>query len=169
MGEMKQLCELTKALHFDHAKEVIGGYLKAAATKQEMIVCATFDVDYLNEINEKYSMAAGDEVLRHLSALCHEYSDIVTRNDDEMSVVWKGISLEEGVKSATDLFTQIKASHVEFEGVQIPVSVSMGITHNHEGEVDCFSELVSTALTAIVKCKDRGRNRFIMDVAPYML
>jgi len=82
--------------------------------------------------------------------------------------VWKDCSVEEGVKRATDLFTQIKDSRLEFEGVQIPVSVSMGITHNHEGEVECFSELVSTAITAIVKCKDRGRNRFIMDVAPYM-
>lgn len=168
MGEMRQFCGLTNALHFEHAKEVVGSFLKAAATKREMVVCATFDVDYLSDINEKYGMNAGDEVLRHLSAICHEYSDIVTRHDDEMSVVWKDCSVEEGVKRATDLFKQIKESHLEFEGVQIPVSVSMGITHNHEGEVDCFSELVSTAVTAITKCKDRGRNRFIMDVAPYM-
>ena len=168
MLEMKQICELTNALHFEHAKEVVGGYLKAAATNQEMIVCATFDVDYLNEINEKYGWAAGDEVLRHLSALCHEYSDIVARKDDEMSVVWKDCSVEEGVVRATDLFKHIQASVVEFEGVHIPVTVSMGITHNHEGEVDSLDEIVATNLTAMTKCKDSGRNRFIMDVAPYM-
>ena len=168
MVEMKYVCGLTNALHFEHAKEVVGGFLKDAAAKQEMIVVATFDVDYLNDINEKYGWAVGDEVLRHLSVLCHEYSDIVTRKEDEMSVVWKDCSVEEGVKRATDLFKRIQASHVEFEGVQIPVSVSMGITHNHEGEVDSFTELVSTALTALAKCKDGGRNRFIMDVAPYM-
>ena len=168
MIEMKQVCGLTNALHFEHAKEVVGGFLKDAAAKQEMIVVATFDVDYLNEINEKYGWAAGDEVLRQLSALCHEYSDIVTRKEDEMSVVWKDCSVEEGVKRATDLFKRIQASHVEFEGVQIPVSVSMGITHNHEGDVDSFEEIVATTLTAMTKCKDGGRNRFIMDVAPYM-
>ena len=168
MEEMKYVCGLTNALHFEHAKEVVGSFLKDAAAKQEMIVVATFDVDYLNSINEKYGWAAGDEVLRYLSALCYEYSDIVTRKEDELSVVWKDCSMEEGLKRATDLFKHIQASHVEFEGVQIPVSVSMGITHNHEGEVDCFSELVSIAITAITKCKDRGRNRFIMDVAPYM-
>ena len=168
MVEMNYVCGLTNALHFEHAKEVVGGFLKDAAVKQEMIVVATFDVDYLNSINEKYGWAAGDEVLRQLSALCYEYSDIVTRKEDELSVVWKDCSVEEGVKRATDLFKHIQACQVEFEGVQIPVTVSMGITHNHEGEVDCFNELVSTALTAIGKCKDSGRNRFIMDVAPYM-
>ena len=168
MLEMKYVCGLTNALHFEHAKEVVGSFLKDAAAKQEMIVVATFDVDYLNEINEKYGWAAGDEVLRQLSALCHEYSDIVTRKEDEMSVVWKDCSVEEGVKRATDLFKRIQASHVEFEGVQIPVSVSMGITHNHEGDVDSFEEIVATTLTAMTKCKDGGRNRFIMDVAPYM-
>lgn len=168
MGEMKHLDALTKALHFEHAKEFVSNILKSAAAKQEMIVCATFDVDYLNEINEKYGWAAGDEVLRQLSAICHEEASIVTRNDDEMSVVWKDCSVEEGVKRATDLFKRIQSTVVEFEGVQIPVSVSMGITHNHEGEVECFSELVSTALVAMSKCKVGGRNRFIMDVAPYM-
>lgn len=168
MVEMKYVCGLTNALHFEHAKEIVGVFLKDAAAKKEMIVVATFDVDYLNDINEKYGWAAGDEVLRQLSAICHEYSDIVARKEDELSVVWKDCSVEEGVKRATDLFNHIQTSHVEFEGVQIPVSVSMGITHNHEGEVYSFSELVATAVTAIVKCKDRGRNRFIMDVAPYM-
>ena len=168
MVEMKTVCGLTNALHFEHAEEVVGGFLKDAAAKQEMIVVATFDVDYLNEINEKYGWSAGDEVLRYLSGLCHEYSDIVTRKEDEMSIVWKDCSVEEGVKRATDLFKHIQGSYVEFEGVQIPVSVSMGITHNHEGEVDSLDEIVATNLTAMTKCKDGGRNRFIMDVAPYM-
>ena len=168
MVEMQYVCGLTNALHFEHAKEVVGGFLKDAAAKKEMIVVATFDVDYLNDINEKYGWAAGDQVLRHLSALCHEYSDIVARKEDELSVVWKDCSVEEGVKHATDLFNHIQASHVEFEGVQIPVSVSMGITHNHEGDVDSFDEIIATTLTAMTKCKNGGRNRFIMDVAPYM-
>ena len=168
MVEMKYVCGLTNALHFEHAKEIVDGFLKDAAEKKEMIVVATFDVDYLNNINEKYGWAAGDEVLRQLSAICHEYSDIVTRKEDELSVVWKDCSVEEGVKRATDLFNHIQGSHVEFEGVQIPVSVSMGITHNHEGEVDSFDEIIATVLTAMTKCKKGGRNRFIMDVAPYM-
>ena len=168
MGELKQVDQLTNALDFEHAKQIVGDILKAASSSQEMIVCATLDVDYLNDINEKYSWAAGDAVLGHLIALCHEYSDIVTRHDDEISVVWKDCTVEQGVKRATDLFQQIQGSELELEGVQIPVSVSMGITHNHEGEVSSFSELVSPAVTAMAKCKNLGRNRFIMDVAPYM-
>ena len=165
MGELKQL---SHALDFEHAKQIVSEFLEAATTTQEMIVCATFDVDYLSAINEKYSWAAGDAVLSHLIELCRIYSDIVTRHDDEISVVWKGSVLEQGVKHATDLFQHIQTSEFEFEGGKIPVSVSMGITHNHEGEVSSFSELVSTAVTALSKCKHLGRNRFIMDVAPYM-
>ena len=165
MGELKQLLN---ALDFEHAKQVVGEFLQAASSTQEMIVCATFDVDYLNDINEKYSWAAGDAVLSHLIELCRIYSDIITRHDDEISVVWKGCSVEQGVKHATDLFQHIQTSEFTFADVQIPVSVSMGITHNHEGEVLSFSELVSPAVTAMAKCKDLGRNRFIMDVAPYM-
>lgn len=168
MSELKQVDQLTNALHFEHAKQIVGDFLKTAMSTKEMIVCATFDVDYLQDINEKYGWAAGDAVLRHLSELCHEYANLVTRQDDEMSVVFKDCSVEEGVKRATDLFKHIQTSVFDFEGVQIPVTVSMGITHNHEGEVTSFSELVSTALTAMGKCKDLGRNRFIMDVAPYI-
>ena len=168
MGELIKFDSLTKAMHFDHAKDVVGAWLNSAAESQEMIVCATFDVDYLNDINEKYGWAAGDEVLRVLSALCHEYSPYVTRDEDEMSVIWKDCSVEEGVIKATELFRHIQSSTVTFNGQEIPVSVSMGITHNHEGEVACFHELVTTALTALKKSKDSGRNRFIMDVAPYL-
>lgn len=166
--EMNYVCGLTNALHFEHAEEVVGGFLKEAAKNNEMIVVATFDVDYLNDINEKYGWVAGDAVLRHLSSICHKYSSIVTRKEDEMSVVFKDCSVEQGVKLSTDLFKEIQTSELEFEGVQIPVSVSMGITHNHEGEIVSFEEIVSTALHAMFKSKDRGRNRFIMDVAPYM-
>lgn len=166
--EMNYVCGLTNAMHFEHAEEVVGGFLKEAAKNNEMIVVATFDVDYLNDINEKYGWAAGDEVLRHISKICHKYSSIVARKEDEMSVVFKDCSVEEGVRLATKLFKEIQSSKLEFEGVQIPVSVSMGITHNHEGAVESFQEIVSIALNAMFKCKDRGRNRFIMDVAPYM-
>ena len=168
MGELKQVNQLAHALDFEHAKQIVGDLLEAATTTQEMIVCATFDVDYLSDINEKFSWAAGDAVLSHLIELCRIYSDIVTRHDDEISVVWKGCTVEQGVKHATDLFQHIQTSEFEFEGVHIPVSVSMGITHNHEGEVLSFSELVSPAVTAMAKCKNLGRNRFILDVAPYM-
>lgn len=166
--EMNYVCGLTNALHFKHAEEIVGGFLKEAAKNNETIVVATFDVDYLNDINEKNGWAAGDEVLRHLSTICRKYSSIVARKEDEMSVVFKDCSLQQGVKLATDLFQEIQTSKLEFEGEQIPVSVSMGITHNHDGEVESFEEIVSIALKAMAKSKERGRNRFIMDVSPYM-
>lgn len=166
--EMNYVCGLTNALHFEHAEEIVGRFLKEAAKNNEMIVVATFDVDYLNDINEKYGWACGDAVLRHLSSICHKYSAIVARKEDEMSVVFKECTVEEGVKLATDLFKEIQESKFEFEGEQIPVSVSMGITHNHEGEIESFEEIVSIALHAMFKSKNKGRNRFIMDVAPYM-
>lgn len=168
MGQFKGLDALTNTMNFEHAKEVVGNWLSAATQSQEMIVCATFDVDYLSEINEQHGWAAGDEVLRQLSAICQQYSDLVTRTDDQMSVVWKGCTVEAGVSRAAQLFREIQASPIFYNGEQILVSVSMGITHNHEGEVTSFQELVTTTLTAMTKCKDRGRNRFIMDVAPYM-
>lgn len=165
---MDYFCDLTSALHFEHAEKIVGGFFKEAAKNKEMIIVATFDVDYLRDINEKYGWAAGDAVLLHLSNICHKYSSIVARKEDEMSVVFKNYSVEEGVKLATDLFKEIQKSKFEFEEVQIPVSVSMGITHNHEGEIESFEEIVSIALCAMAKSKSGGRNRFIMDVAPYM-
>ena len=168
METMKNTCELTNAVHFEDAKAIVGEWLAHANTNQHMVVCATFDVDYLNTINEQYGWAAGNEVLRHLAAICHEASPFVTRHDDEMSVIWKDCSVEEGVVNATNLFKTLQQTIVQFEGIEIPVSVSMGITHNHAGDVTCFEELVSTATTAIHKSKNLGRNRFIMDVAPYL-
>ena len=168
MEMVKNTCELTNAVHFDQAKEIVGEWLIHASENQHMVVCATFDVDYLATINEQYGYAAGDEVLRQLAAICHEASPFVTRHDDEMSVIWKDCSVEQGVINATNLFKNLQQATIQYNGTMIPVSVSMGITHNHEGDVTCLEELVSTATTAIHKSKTLGRNRFIMDVAPYL-
>lgn len=165
---MNYFCDLTNAIHFDFAEKIIGGFFKEAANNNEMIIIATFDIDHLKAINEKYGWAAGDAVLQHVSNICYEYSSIITRKDDEMSVVFKNYAVDEGVKLAIDLFNEIQESKLEFEGVQIPISVSMGITHNHEGEIESFYELVLIASHAMIKSKTRGRNRFTMDVAPYM-
>lgn len=163
-----KLDRLTNVYTLAYAEQVVGDFLQKAVLNNEVIVSATLDVDHLQQINEKYGWEAGDHVLRYITAICKEYSTIVTREDDEFTVVWKDVPMEQGVTEATALFKRIQSSTIDWEGEQIDVNVSMGITHNHEGEVHTLKELIATAVTALSKCKEKGRNRFIMDVAPYL-
>ena len=163
-----KLDELTNVYTLAYAEQLVGDFLQKAVSNKGVVVSATLDVDYLQQINDEYGWEAGDHVLRYITTVCKEYSPIVTRNDDEITVIWKDVPMEQGVTEATALFKRIQTSTIDWNGEQIDVNVSMGITHNHEGEVHTLKELIATAVTALSKCKDKGRNRFIMDVAPYL-
>ncbi len=125
--------------------------------------CMMIDADGFKQVNDRYGHAAGDEVLRQLSALLRDSvrrSDVVCRlGGDEFLILCPGTALE-GALQGAELLRQ-KTSKLK---VLVPVhggewlgSISVGVATRTAAMQD-FETLIKTADEGLYEAKRNGRN-----------
>ena len=121
------------------------------------------DVDKLKAVNDRYSHATGDDFLKqaatHIRDQIREHADIPDNNvvahfgGDEFAI----LITNETEETANKVAEQLKASldGLAFgapDGVQIPISLSMGVVHAQKGED--FSDVMARADDTLKLDKD---------------
>ena len=98
-----------------------------------------FDLDGLKQINDSEGHAAGDAVLHHIAELFLgniRESDILGRlGGDEFGVLLAQTGLKAGKEKAAGLAKLIESHPFDWNGKQLPLSVSYGV-HLFEGRED---------------------------------
>ena len=118
------------------------------------------DVDNFKRINDRWGHAAGDAVLRRLSAALRttiRLPDLVARyGGEEFVVLLPETALEPALSFCTRLMDRIAAETWEHE----PVTVSIGLAGLNDTLLNGF-QLVSMADEALYAAKRGGKNRVV--------
>lgn len=119
------------------------------------------DIDFFKQINDQHGHQAGDEVLRTIAETLRKGirgTDIAGRlGGEEFAILMPGLSVDSAHIVANRLLNQVADHRVQYNGVEIKATVSIGIAASN-GILDNWDELFSQADSALYSAKEKGRN-----------
>ena len=134
--------------------------LKRFDTMQAAVLM--LDLDCFKRVNDQYGHAAGDEVLRHFASLLQrEVRQIDTASrlgGEEFAVMLPGATQASAFEFAERFRRKVAESHADYEGKQVRVTVSIGITVM-TGRDATGETALARADRALYRAKEAGRNR----------
>lgn len=154
---------LTRLYNRRHLFEMAELRLTEAREQHSPIALALLDADHFKHINDSYGHNTGDLALKKIAdALrsgCNSHDDIVARYGGEEFVCFSKLETSETPASHFEaLRRRIEAIKLEVDGVQIPITVSIGYTTESRGTL---SEIINRADQAVYQAKAAGRNRVV--------
>jgi diguanylate cyclase (GGDEF)-like protein/PAS domain S-box-containing protein len=136
--------------------------INTAKNEESENVLCFLDLDQFKLINDACGHMAGDEFLHRLGDVLKNttrHRDVIARlGGDEFAVLMEHCPLEQGIKIAEQIRTEIEEFQFLWEKKYFSVGVSIGLTViNNESQN--LIELLKQADTACYTAKDMGRNR----------
>ncbi|MDJ0764185.1 MAG: GGDEF domain-containing protein [Myxococcota bacterium] len=120
------------------------------------------DIDHFKNINDQYGHLAGDRVLSQLGLLI---STNVRREDtfsryggEEFAVLMPEMDLAGSTAVAERLRQLVAEAHFDFEGLDLPVTISIGVAEAHVS-MSTPDDFIRQADEQLYKAKSGGRNR----------
>lgn len=147
-----------RTLLFEYARHIFAG----ARRSGEMVAVAFIDLDRFKQINDMHGHAAGDAVLRDVSARlgqCVRGEDIVFRlGGDEFLVLLPGLDPLQEPETVVQHILDALTAPCRVGPLELGMSASIGISLYplHGTDIDA---LVSHADAAMYEAKRRGRNQ----------
>ena len=141
--------------------EAIDAYFSESKRSGRPLGFAIMDIDFFKRINDKFSHATGDAVLRAIGAILREHQrpgDLAARlGGEEFVCVLAGSDLE-GARGYCERMRLAIAGH-DWSSIapDLAVTISMGVVV-WNGE-ESYSRLSSRADELLYRAKDAGRNR----------
>jgi diguanylate cyclase (GGDEF)-like protein len=125
------------------------------------LTVAMLDLDRFKQVNDRFSHAAGDEVLRAVARILRENTrgvDVVARyGGEEFCVILVETRLDEGAQLCERLRARIQAHDWSEVRPGLAVTVSAGVAGLHEA--DAPDALLAAADVRLYAAKHAGRNR----------
>ncbi|MGH8222601.1 MAG: putative bifunctional diguanylate cyclase/phosphodiesterase, partial [Woeseiaceae bacterium] len=153
------LTNLVNRLEFENRLRLA---LHTAATQERQHVVMYLDLDQFKIVNDTSGHAAGDQLLRQVSALLKEQvreGDTLARlGGDEFGVLLENCPMQEAIRIADDLRLCIADFRFVTEGGSFSVGVSIGVVQVADGMLT-LTDVLSAADAACYMAKDKGRNR----------
>ena len=126
---------------------------------------AMADIDYFKEINDEYGHSAGDYVLSEIGHLFKRELrnlDYICRwGGEEFLILLTSTSNFHAKNVAEKLRVSVKNHQFVYDGRQIAVTISIGVTEN-DNRLTC-DELVGKADRLLYQAKTSGRDRVVID------
>lgn len=125
------------------------------------------DIDRFKEINDNFGHPAGDEYLKVLSRLFKRVFkrkiDLIARyGGEEFIVLMPGESVQNAAGLAEEMRTKIQLYLLEYEGMQIKTTLSLGVAACTPEQGQEQQRLISKADAALYQAKADGRNRVVV-------
>jgi diguanylate cyclase (GGDEF)-like protein len=134
-----------------------------AQRQQSMIGVLLVDLDYFKQVNESYGYLAGDAILREtvnrIRAAMLPYDAIGRYGGDEFLLVMPGCELASTLSQAEDLRAAVAKAPIEAVGIEVPMTVSLGVTVGGGEQGLESNALLKAADLALYEAKRNGRNR----------
>jgi two-component system cell cycle response regulator len=136
--------------------------LNRTARGQQPLAVAMADLDLFKKINDAHGHAAGDAVLRDTAAALRlqlrNYDWIGRYGGEEFLILLPGCNTPAGVAIAERFRASIAAAPVHAGGIEVPVTVSIGLSSTADVGFDSAA-LIAAADAALYRAKSGGRNR----------
>jgi diguanylate cyclase (GGDEF)-like protein len=141
----------------------LGLALERARRSGDPLAVLFLDFDNFKEINDTRGHAAGDQVLsvlgERLSGLMRPMDTVARFGGDEFTFLFEGLTSEREVVLIADRICQAAGRPLEVDGVQLTVTVSVGIAMVNDPTV-APDTIIREADAAMYRAKERGRSRF---------
>ena len=152
-------------------------YNRAAMDEQIERVCALsvlfsspacvmmIDIDHFKNVNDTYGHRTGDSVIaevakRTVLAFPRKNDFVARYGGEEFAVIVQGISLEDAKGMGDRLLTDVRQDCIAHEGLELWVTVSIGIAGYIPGEPP--GGWIERADQALYRAKQNGRNQMCL-------
>jgi diguanylate cyclase (GGDEF)-like protein len=126
---------------------------------------AVFDIDHFKLINDRFSHASGDAVLREVGRIlrshCREGDFVARIGGEEFVQFLRGVSAEDATRSSDRLRVTIERYPWATIDPALAVTISIGVAVS-DGATS-LADLVKTADTRLYIAKRSGRNRVVAE------
>ncbi len=126
------------------------------------LVLIMADIDYFKKFNDTYGHVAGDMVLKNVARIIKESirpTDVPARyGGEEFAVILSKTDINEALIVAERIRTSISKEIVFYEGKELNVNVSVGLTQFDSLTDKTASDIVDRADKALYMSKKGGRN-----------
>jgi diguanylate cyclase (GGDEF)-like protein len=137
--------------------------LKRHARYPSPLALGFIDVDHFKDINTRFLLTGGDEVLkglaRVLSATVREVDSVGRVGGEEFLVIARETNAEGAVALAERIRESVEVSRVRYAGHEIGITVSVGFAVAEVGVPAEYQRMTELAAAALAHAKDTGRNR----------
>ncbi|MCB9574555.1 MAG: diguanylate cyclase [Kofleriaceae bacterium] len=133
--------------------------ISAAGRRGEPLALVLFDVVGLSRINDRLGHRAGDAALAHVASVIRanvRVTDEIGRvGDDEIALLLVAADVARSVPVAEKLLRRITERPALHDGVEIPVTVRVGVTEIRPGD-RTFAPLLGRAAAAMAHVRPSG-------------
>lgn len=145
--------------------EQVARRLDAAPRDDTLAALLMIDVDGFKPVNDRHGHAVGDRVLVAVATTLRaalQDDDIAGRfGGDEFCLLLVGVPPGEATLRAERLRAAVAARPVRVDGIDAPVTLSIGIAHVREGRGADLETLLAAADRRLYLAKRAGRDRVI--------
>jgi diguanylate cyclase (GGDEF)-like protein len=168
--ELEQLARtdylLTGLLNRRAMEEIGRKELKARERHPEPLAFGLIDVDFFHEVNHRYLLTGGDEVLRALARLltrCLREADYLGRVGGEEFLVIAPHTDREGAQVLAErIRAAVEDTPIPYNGQTIRITVSVGFAVAENTVEADYDRMYHAAASAENKAKQAGRNRCVL-------
>lgn len=164
--------ELSKLANFDYLTGLYNRRAFDDKLSEEMVRAKRYsidlsifmiDIDHFKQVNDRYGHNVGDIVLKRIAETfkkrCREV-DIVGRfGGEEFVIMLPHTNLEQSTSLAEDLRASIEIIDFSDNGINHPITISLGICSLKPGQLATKDQLLKAADIALYRAKNSGRNR----------
>jgi diguanylate cyclase (GGDEF)-like protein len=134
-----------------------------AVRHSDTLALILFDLDHFKQVNDTHGHLAGDAVLEQFGELVREAlreEDFVARyGGEEFAMIGRGLTTKQAYTAAERLRELVADTQFEYEGTDIPLTISAGVVSYPDFDADSATDLIQAADQALYRSKDKGRNR----------
>jgi diguanylate cyclase (GGDEF)-like protein len=164
--ESSVLDALTGAYNRKHFEERMAAEVAYARRHGTPLCLLMFDLDHFKRVNDTYGHLGGDHVLRTVGTLVKRtlrVEDVFARyGGEEFAIIARGIDVAKGYLFAERVRITMETAKIEFNGLLVPVSVSLGVASLACcGEAATSEDLIGKADERLYVAKGNGRNRTV--------
>jgi len=156
---------LTGAYNRRHFEDRLRAEIAFAVRHSTDLGLLLLDLDHFKRVNDTHGHPAGDEVLRHLTAIAGRTlrtEDVFARfGGEEFAVILRGASTRGAGRLAERLCQALAQQHATHEGREIPTTLSVGCAALSCCEKPTPEDLVAVADRRLYQAKKAGRNRVV--------
>lgn len=127
------------------------------------VACIIFDIDKFKRINDTYGHLVGDEMIKHVSAVCEEALDsdsIIGRfGGDEFMILMVDATIEDAERKANEFLEILASAPLKVDDEEVYATLSLGVADSQYLSPKTTDELVHIADQGLYIAKERGRNQ----------
>ena len=161
MEELATKDGLTKLYNHSHFQEILAKEIKKAERYNRGLSLLMMDIDNFKEFNDFYGHQVGDEVLKKLAKFLKKEvrnADVVARyGGEEFAVILPETDAEGALQMGQRLNNAIKEMVIEYEDLELEITVSIGASTYHQGKSQ--KDLINDSDEALYRAKDRGKDQ----------